>query len=85
LVLAIGVGIINAWEKGYVIFLTLISNCLDNTVISHVQSCTIVRLTWTKLTRLFQSQDVVTKMYLKDKFHTLKMKESDSVKKNAYI
>jgi hypothetical protein len=83
--LAIGVGIINAWEEGYVISLTLISNCLDNTIISHVQSCTPTRLTWKKLTRLFESQDVVTKMYPKDKLHTLKMKESDSVKKHIHI
>jgi hypothetical protein len=50
---AIGIGIINAWDEGYVISLTLIRNCLDNIVISHVQSCIIARLTWTKLTRLF--------------------------------
>lgn len=83
--LAIGVGIINAWEEGHVIFLTLRRNCLDNIIISHVQSCTIARLTWTKLTKLFESQDVVTKMYLKDKLHTLKMKESDTVKKHIHI
>jgi hypothetical protein len=51
--LAIGVGIINAWEEGYLISLTLINNCLDNTILSHVQSCIIARLTWTKLTRFF--------------------------------
>jgi hypothetical protein len=83
--LAIGVSIINAWEEGYVISLTLISNCLDNIVISHVQSCTTARLTWTKLTKLFESQDVVTNIYLKDKLHTLKMKEINSVKKHIHI
>jgi hypothetical protein len=44
---AIGVSITNDWEEGYVIFLTLISNCLNNIAISHVQSCTTARLTWT--------------------------------------
>jgi hypothetical protein len=40
---------------------------------------------WTKLIQLFESQDVVTKMYLKDKLHTLKMKENESVMKHMYV
>jgi hypothetical protein len=31
------------------------------------------------------SQDVMTKMYLKDKLHALKMKENDSVTKHIYV
>jgi hypothetical protein len=57
-------------------FVTIINNCLDNNVISHVQSCVTSNLTWIKLIKLFQFQNVVTKMYLKDKFHTLKGKSS---------
>jgi len=76
---AIGAGSISEWEERDAVSLTIINNCLDNSVISHVQSCATSNLTWTKLARLFQSQDAVIKMYLKDKFHTLKMRESDSV------
>jgi hypothetical protein len=42
-------------------------------------------LEWTKLAKMFQSQDVVAKMYLKDKFHTLKMRKSCSVTKHIHL
>jgi hypothetical protein len=34
---------------------------------------------------MFQSQDVVAKMYLKDKFYTQKMKKSYSVTKHIHL
>ena len=34
---------------------------------------------------MFESQDAVTKMYLKDKLHTLKMKENESVTKHIHV
>ncbi len=58
--------------------LTIHSKCLNNIdVISNVQSCITTNLTWLELKRLLQSQNVITKMYIKDKFHILKMKENE--------
>jgi hypothetical protein len=42
---AIGAGIINEWEEKDTVSLTIINNCLDNSVISHVQSCPTSNLT----------------------------------------
>jgi hypothetical protein len=58
--------------------LSIHSKCLNNIdVISNVQSCITTNLAWLELKRLFQSQNVITKMYLKDKFHILKMIENE--------
>ena len=83
--LVVGVGSISAWEDRDTLALTIINNCLDNSVVSHIQSCKTTAFAWTKLIRLFESQDAVTKMYLKDKLHTLKMRENDSVTKHIHV
>jgi hypothetical protein len=58
--------------------LTIHSKYLNNIdVISNVQSCITTNLAWLELKRLFQSQNVITKMYLKDKFHILKMRKNE--------
>ncbi len=53
-----------------------------NNLISHVQSCDTSNLTWKILKRLCQSQDVIFKMYFKDKIHILKLKKNDSITKH---
>jgi len=46
--------------------LTIHSKCLNNIdVISNLQPCITTNLAWLELKRLFQSQNVITKMYLK--------------------
>lgn len=80
-----GAGSISAWEDRDMLALTIINNGLDNSVVSHIQSCKTAALAWTELIRLFESQDAVTKMYLKDKLHTLKMRENDSVTKHIHV
>ena len=60
----------------------VINNCLENYIVSHIQSCTTSNLAWQELIKIFESQDALTKMYLKDKLHTLKMKENDNVTKH---
>jgi hypothetical protein len=37
------------------------------------------------ISKIFESQNPMTKMYQKDKLHTLKMKENDSVTKHIHI
>jgi len=61
-------------------FNKLINNFLNNNVVYHLQSCfASSRLTWINLIRLFELKDGVTKMYLKNGCHTLKMIENDHV------
>ena len=80
-----GTGSISHWEERDSLSLTIINNCLENNVVSHIQSCTNANQAWQELTRIFESQDTVTKMHLKDKLHTLKMKESDNVTKHVHL
>ncbi len=54
------------------------NKCLNKIdVISNVQSCITTNLARLELKKLFQFQNVITKMYLKDKFHILKMRENE--------
>ena len=82
---ATGVGSISYWEERDSLSLTIINNCLENNVVSHIQSCSNANQAWQELSRIFESQDAVTKMHLKDKLHTLKMKESDDVTKHVHL
>lgn len=52
---------------------------------SHIQSCTKANQAWQEVTRICGSQDKVTKMHLKDKLHTLKIKESDNGTKHVHL
>jgi hypothetical protein len=62
----IGARNISAWENRDALVLTINKICLNNNVISHIQSCQMLALTWVELIRLYESQDPMTKMYLKD-------------------
>ncbi len=64
--------------------LTTINNCLDNSVISHVYSKLTSNEPWLELIQIFESKDEVTKMFLKDKLQTLKMKEGKNVTKHIH-
>jgi len=63
----------------------IINNCLENNVVSHIQSYTIPNWAWQELTRIFEFQDALIKMHLKNKLHTLKMRKSDSVIKHVHL
>jgi hypothetical protein len=64
--------------------LTTINNCLDNSVISHVYSKLTSNEAWLELIQIFESKNEVTKMFLKDKLQTLKMKEGENVTKHIH-
>jgi len=81
----IGAGSISHWEERDTLSLTIIINCLENNVISHIQSYKTSNEAWKELKNVFESQDAITKMYLKDKLHTLKMKENESVTKHIHV
>ncbi len=69
-----------AAKHKYIIFNKLINNFLNNNVVYHVQSSfASSRLTWINLIQLFESKDGVTKSYLKNGCHTLKMIKNDHV------
>ncbi len=71
--LATRIGVVSNWENNDTMSFTLINNTINNNIISHIQLCPTSHDAWNGLIKLFESQDVVTKMYLKNKLHTLKM------------
>ena len=75
---------ISNWVDKNATTLTIITNCFENHIVPHVQSCSTVHQAWITLTSVFESQDVITKMHLKDKLHTLKMKENESIIKHIH-
>jgi hypothetical protein len=81
----IGIVSISASNVKSTLSLTLINNCLRNNIIAHLQSRSIAGLTWIELIRLFESQNVVTKVYPKDKLHKLKMKDINSVIEHIFV
>ncbi len=81
----IGIVSISASDVKNTLSLTLINNCLHNNIIAHLQSRSITRLAWIELIRLFESQNVVTKVYPKDKLHKLKMKDINSVIEHIFV
>ncbi len=85
LLLVIGVGRRSYLEEKDVVFSTIVNNCLDNNVVPHVQACLIAHSVWTKLTRLYESKDEMTKMYLRDKLQTFKMKENENTTKHLNL
>jgi hypothetical protein len=64
--------------------LTITTNCLENNQVSHITSSTTSKQAWAKISRLFESQDFVTKMYLREQLMVLKMKNNDSMVKHLY-
>lgn len=80
----IGAIVIGAWEDKFFLSLTTINNCLQNNIVTRIQSCTSAHHTWKELIKLFESHGVVPKMFLKDKLHTLKMKENESIVKHIH-
>ncbi len=57
-----------------------LQSCLDNSVNSHVESKLTSNEAWLELIQIFESKDAVTKMFLKGKLQTLKMKEGNVTK-----
>jgi hypothetical protein len=55
--------------------LAIINNCVDNNISSPTPTS---HHAWSELTKLFESQNVVMKMHLKNKLHTLKMRENET-------
>ena len=79
-----GAGSISLWKDQDALSLTIVNNCLENSIVSHIQSCKTSHLAWSKLINIFESQDIVTKMHLKEKLLNLKMKENTSVVKHIH-
>jgi len=58
---------ISMWEDQDLLALTIISNYFGNSIVFYIQSYKISHLASSKLISIFESQDIVTKMHLKDK------------------
>ena len=48
-----GAGSISMWEDQDTLALTIINNCLENSIVSHIQSCTTSHLAWSRLISIF--------------------------------
>lgn len=83
--LATRIGVVSNCKNNDTMSLTLINNSIDNRIITHIQLCPTSHDEWNELIKLFESQDVVTKIYLKNKLHTLKMKENENMTKHIHV
>jgi hypothetical protein len=79
------VGSLLHWEEGDTLSLTILNNIVDNSVISHIQSCNLAHGAWVKLNKILGSKDVVIKMLLDIKLHTIKLKNNNSFIKHIHI
>lgn len=79
-----GASSISLWQEQDAIALTIINNCIESSIVSHIQSRQKSFSAWSELISIFESQDIVTKMHLKEKLLTLKMKENISVVKHIH-
>jgi hypothetical protein len=79
---AIRTGSITKWDDKDTIAIQVINNCSDKNVVSNVQSIITSHDAWQELFRTFESEDVVTKMFLKDNLQTLEMKDGEIVIKH---
>ncbi len=79
-----GVGSLLHWEGRDTLSLTILNNIVDNSVISHIQSFNSTHGAWVELKKKLEFKDVVTKVFLEDKLHIIKMKDNDSVIKHIH-
>ncbi len=64
--------------------LSIIINCLGNTIIFHLQSCHTSHEAQDELCKLYEIVDVVTKIHFINKLQSLKMRETNSVTKHVH-
>ncbi len=74
----------NEFQKNDTHALTIIANYLNNSQVSHISYCNILKEAWDKLLCLFELHDSVTKMYLMKQLTMLKMKENENVTKHVH-
>jgi hypothetical protein len=70
---------VSNWDDKDSLSLSIINDCLENNIVSHIRSCKTLHEAWEGLSNVFESQDVGIKMYLKNKLYTLKMKVSQNI------
>lgn len=79
---AISASSVSNWEDKDTLSLAIINNFVDNNISSPTSTS---HHAWTELTKLFESQNVVMKMHLKNKVHTLKMRENENITKHIRV
>lgn len=79
-----GAGSKENWRDRDTQALTIITNCLEVSQVSHISSKESSKDAWEELIRLFEAHDSVTRMYLKERLTTLKMKENESMIKHIH-
>jgi hypothetical protein len=79
---AIGASSVSNWEDEDTMSLAIINNCVDNNISSPTSTS---HHAWSDVTKLFEPQNVVMKMHLKNKLHTLKMRENENITKYIHM
>lgn len=72
------------WEDKDALAFSIINNCLDNLIVSHIQHCKSASNAWKQLCDMYETKDVVSRMYLRDKLQSLKMRETKSLTKHLH-
>lgn len=75
---------ISMWKDLNALSLTVINNCLENLIAFYIQSYKTFHLVRSKLINIFESQDIVIKMHLKDKLFNFKMEKTQNVLKQVH-
>jgi len=76
-----GKGSLVEWEDRDTLALSIMNNCLKNLILCHIQHCKSSSSAWKQLCDMYETKDVISRMYLCDKLQSLKMKDMDSVTK----
>jgi len=69
---ATGKGSIFEWEDRDALALSLINNCLENSIICHIQHCKLSSSAWKQLCDMYDTKDVVSRMYYVINYKVLK-------------
>jgi hypothetical protein len=80
--MATGASSVSNWEDKDTMSLAIINNYVDNNISSPTSTS---QHAWSELTKVFESQNLVMKMQLKNKLHTLKMRENENIMKHIYV
>ncbi len=67
----LGVGSFLHWEDKDTLNLKILNNNVDNFVISHIQSYNLTNGTWVELNKIFESKNVVSKIFLRVKARSI--------------
>jgi len=79
-----GKGSLIEWKDRDALALSIMNNCLKNSIACHIQHCKSSSSAWKQLCDMYKTKNVVSRMYLRHKLQSLKMRGTDSITKHMY-